>query len=208
MEPSSRLLPKEARQGQLETRLGETSFPPCPLPWGSTWRAPGEEGPHGRPQHRRTETAAPALLAQAQPRGRPGAGSAGHQQGWAAWRRQPSLLFLSAGTLCFVPWGQVRHCCGVGIHGLRAAAELGWTCWQRGEVKRRWCVGSSLEAKSLNPTQHLQIQLEAEAWHRHCRVFTPHHLPADYCQRVSFWGGTPASCSCLMERHRGTAVLE
>lgn len=62
MEPSSRLLPKEARQGQLETRLGETSFPPCPLPWGSTWRAPGEEGPHGHPQHCRTETAAPALL--------------------------------------------------------------------------------------------------------------------------------------------------
>lgn len=62
MEPSSRLFPKEARQGQLETRLGETSFPPCPLPWGSTWSASREEGPHGHPQHCRTETAAPALL--------------------------------------------------------------------------------------------------------------------------------------------------
>lgn len=76
-----------------------------------------------------------------------------------------SVLFVSGAGQALL-WG--------GHWGLRAVAEPGWPC------RQEMGPGSSVEAKSLNPTQHLQIQLEAEAWCRHCRVFIPQHLPAGY----------------------------
>lgn len=80
----------------METLLGEAFFPPCPSV-GQYMESPRrEEGVHGHPHHGRTEAAAPAL-----PHGRPG--SAGHQHGWAEWRKHlpssSSPLGLSALSL-------------------------------------------------------------------------------------------------------------
>lgn len=125
--------PSQRRRGrsQTETLLGEASFSPCP----SVGQC--KELSTSREVHMGAHTTAgqrPLLL----------------HWDWLCWpparlssmEEAAPLLFLSTGTLCFVSWGQVRHCSGMGIGGLRAVAEPGWTRWQGDEIKKHWCIGS------------------------------------------------------------------
>lgn len=101
MVPSSHLLPKEARQESDGDFAGEASIPSFPLFFhGAAYGVPHQGGRCAwAPTPPQERGCCSCTAGTSSATGQAWAGSAGHQQGWAAWRKQPSLLFLSTARL-------------------------------------------------------------------------------------------------------------